>query len=79
MNLKQRLVEYLLLTGFVWIYYALVLPPVFFIPFFGWGMDEIVKWWVYGSPIEFLIAYPLAKMIVKIKPKIDKIVEGIEN
>ena len=78
MNLKQRLVEYLLLTGFVWIYYALILPPVFFIPFFGWGLDEIIKWWVYGSPIEFLIAYPLAKMIVKIKPKIDKIVENMK-
>ena len=78
MTPKQRLLDYLLLTGFVWIYYALVLPPVFFIPFFGWGMDEIIKWWVYGSPIEFLIAYPLAKMVVKIQPKITKFVENVK-
>ena len=75
MNKKQRLLDYLLLTGFVWIYYALVLPPVFFIPFFGWGLDEIIKWWIFGSPIEFVIAYPLAKMIVYVQPKITKWVQ----
>ena len=75
MNKKQRLLDYLLLTGFVWIYYALVLPPVFFIPFFGWGLDEIIKWWIFGSPIEFVIAYPLAKMIVHVQPKITKWVQ----
>lgn len=78
MNRKQRLVEYLLITSVVWIYYALVLPPTFFIPFFGWGTDEIIKWWIYGSPIEFVIAYPMGKILIKIAPRINKFIKRFE-
>ncbi len=69
MNPKQRLLEYLLLTGFVWGMYL-----AWLIPFQLWGVgleeDEFWTWLIWGTILEMFFTYPITKMAIKHGPKI---------
>jgi len=77
MKIQGKILQYFVVTSIAWAYYACILPLVFFIPFYGWGWDEIVKWWIIGSPIEFIIAYPLARILIKTDKSITEYCEKL--
>ncbi len=58
---------YLIITGAVWLFYAFTLP-VYFYFVFEWGWDEVIKWWITGTPVEFFLAVPLAYYLDKVTP-----------
>lgn len=69
MKLKQRILEYFLITGVVWLFYAMLLP-IYFYFVFHWGWNEVINWWITGTPVEFILAYPLGKILQRTTPKI---------
>ena len=74
MNLKQRLIDYLLITGFVWgMYLTWLIPFQLFAIHLTW--EQFVDWVVYGTLLEMLFTYPIAKAVAKYSPKITKWVE----
>ncbi len=74
LSLKQRLVDYSILTGFVWgMYLAWLIPFMLFWVQIEW--DEFVNWLVTGTLLEMVFTYPIAKMAIKFGPKITKWVE----
>ena len=76
MKLKSRIIEYLLITGVVWCFYALLLPIYFYFTF-HWNLNDVIKWWITGTPVEFILAYPLGKILSNLAPKITKYCENI--
>ena len=74
MNPKQRLIDYLLITGFVWgMYLTWLIPFQLFAIHLTW--EQFVDWVVYGTLLEMLFTYPIAKAVAKYSPKITKWVE----
>lgn len=61
------------MTGIVWSFYAGLLP-IYFYFVFHWGWTEIITWWITGTPVEFILAYPLTRIIVWTEPRINKLV-----
>lgn len=76
MNLKGRVYEYFLITGIIWCFYALLLP-IYFYFVFGWGYNDVIIWWITGTPIEFILAYPLGKILQRVTPKIKEFCESV--
>jgi hypothetical protein len=74
MNLKQRFVDYLIITSFVWaMYLAWLIPFMLFWVQMDW--DRFVNWLVTGTALEMVFTYPIAKAVAKYSPKITKYVE----
>lgn len=69
MTPKQRILEYFIITGIVWLFYATLLP-IYFYFVFSWTWDDVLTWWITGTPVEFILAYPLGKILQKTAPKI---------
>ena len=65
------------MTGIVWCFYAGLLP-IYFYFVFDWGWNEIIIWWITGTPVEFILAYPLTRIIVYVEPRVNKIMENKE-
>ena len=69
MNLRQRIVDYLLITSFVWVMYlAWLIPFQLFWIHLTW--EQFVDWVVYGTMLEMIFTYPIAKAVAKYSPKI---------
>jgi len=69
MNLRQRFIDYLIITGFVWgMYLAWLIPFMLFWVQIEW--DEFVNWLVTGTMLEMVFTYPIAKAVAKYSPKI---------
>jgi len=49
---------YFLITGGIWLFYALTLP-IYFYFIFNWGWNEVILWWTTGTLVEFALAFPL--------------------
>lgn len=71
---KQFLTKLLIMTGIVWCFYAGLLP-IYFYFVFNWGWDEIITWWITGTPVEFILAYPLTRIIIYVEPRVNKRIE----
>ncbi len=69
MNPKQRLLEYCLLTGFVWGMYLTWLIP-FQLWWVGLDWDQFTIWLIWGTVLEMFFTYPIAKTAIKHGPKI---------
>ena len=80
MNKKQRLFDYVLITGFVWGMYLIWLIP-FQLLWVGMPWDMFVTWITWGTLLEMIFTYPIAKMAIRYGPKITKWVEkiGVDN
>jgi len=69
MNLRQRIVDYFLITSFVWgMYLAWLIPFQLFWIHLTW--EQFVDWVVYGTMLEMIFTYPIAKAVAKYSPKI---------
>lgn len=69
MNLRQRIIDYLLITSFVWgMYLAWLIPFQLFWIHLTW--EQFVDWVVYGTMLEMIFTYPIAKAVAKYSPKI---------
>lgn len=62
-RIPKHIREYFIITGVVWLFYAVTLP-VFFHVVFDWGIEEVINWWIYGTPVEFILAYPQGKLVI---------------
>lgn len=62
--------KFFIMTGIVWVFYAGLLP-IYFYFIFQWGWNEIILWWITGTPVEFFLAYPLTRIIVYCEPKVN--------
>ncbi len=75
MKLRQRLVDYILITSFVWgMYLTWLIPFQLFWIKLTW--TQFVDWVVYGTMLEMIFTYPIAKAVAKYSPKITKYVEA---
>jgi len=69
MDLKQRVVDYLIITSFVWgMYLAWLIPFMLFWVQMDW--DKFINWLVTGTILEMIFTYPIAKAVAKYSPKI---------
>ncbi len=71
MQRKYIFLEYLSVTAFVWSLYLIWLVP-FQLYWVQMPWDMFMNWLISGTIAEFIIAYPIAKAIVKYVPKITK-------
>jgi len=69
LNKKQRLVDYLIITGFVWGMYLAWLIP-FMLLWVQMPWDLFINWLVTGTILEMIFTYPIAKAVAKYSPKI---------
>lgn len=71
MTPKQRIVEYLIITGFVWGLYLIWLIPF---QYYRVGLTDaqLIHWLLEGTAYEMVFTYPIAKMSIKYGPKITK-------
>jgi len=69
MNIRQRLVDYLIITSFVWgVYLAWLIPFMLFWVQMDW--DKFLNWLITGTALEMIFTYPIAKAVAKYSPKI---------
>jgi len=75
LNPKQRIVEYLIITGFVWGMYLIWLIPF---QYYRVGLSDaqLIHWLLEGTAYEMVFTYPIAKMSIKYGPKITKWVKS---
>ena len=76
MSPKQRFVDYACITMFVWTLYLIWLLPFQFL-FNHFTYEQLWNWLVYGTALEFVFTYPIAKTVVVVAPKITKWASGI--
>lgn len=69
MKLQYRLLDYLSITSFVWGMYLLWLVP-FQIFWIKLDATQFADWLFYGTILEYMFSYPIAKAIAKYAPKI---------
>lgn len=71
MSPKQRIVEYLIITGFVWGMYLIWLIPF---QYYRVGLTDaqLIHWLLEGTAYEMVFTFPIAKMSIKYGPKITK-------
>ena len=71
MTPKQRIVEYLIITGFVWGMYLIWLIPF---QYYRVGLTDaqLIHWLLEGTAYEMVFTFPIAKMSIKYGPKITK-------
>jgi len=65
----QWIVDYFLITGFVWGLYLIWLVPF---QYYRVGLTEaqLIHWLIEGTIYEMIFTYPLAKTVAKYTPKI---------
>ena len=69
MNLRQRVIDYLIITSFVWgMYLAWLIPFMLFWVQMDW--DKFLNWLITGTALEMIFTYPIAKAVAKYSPKI---------
>lgn len=66
MRTRGRIAEYFIITGIVWCCYGFALP-IYFVAVFDWTFPQIEKWWMTGTPVEFILAYPIGKLLWRVK------------
>jgi hypothetical protein len=71
MKFRNKIVEYLLVTILMTTFYYPALIPLLIV--FGLSWDKIGEYLLTGFGIDLLIAYPLAKILIKIFPIIQKL------
>jgi len=71
MNLKQRLIDYLLITSFVWGMFLIWLIP-FMLFWVGLEWDEFINWIVWGTIFQMIFSYPIIKATIKYGAHITK-------
>ncbi len=76
MELIKRIIDYLLITGFVWGMYLAWLIP-FQLYWVGLEWDQFTTWIIWGTVLEMIFTYPIAKTSIKYGPKITAWVEKI--
>lgn len=74
MNKIQRVIDYCLITGFVWGMYLIWLIP-FQLWWVGLEWDEFVTWLTWGTVLEMFFTYPISKTVIKYGPRITSWVE----
>lgn len=76
MELKKRVLDYFLITSFVWgMYLAWLIPfQIFWIKL---TYSQFMDWIIYGTMLEMIFTYPIAKAIAKYSPKITGWVEKL--
>lgn len=74
MELRKRILDYFLITSFVWAMYLAWLIP-FMLFYIGLEWDQFINWLVTGTLFEMVFTYPIAKAIAKYSPKITGWVE----
>lgn len=67
MKTQFRFLEYLCVTSFVWGMYLIWLIP-FQLLWVGMDWDMFMTWFIWGTFFEYIIAYPIAKAIVRWVP-----------
>jgi hypothetical protein len=75
MNKKQWVIDYALITSFVWGMYLCWLIP-FQLFLIGLTWEQFIDWLVYGTMLELIFTYPIAKSVAKYSPKITKWVKS---
>jgi len=76
MELKRRILDYFLITSFVWgMYLAWLIPFQLYWIQLSW--EQFTDWVIYGTMLEMVFTYPIAKMVTRYAPKITKWVEAI--
>ena len=63
MNLKARIVEYLIIVGISYGLYSMILTPLFYFSI-GLTFDQILSWLWQGFLVDLVIAYPAGKLII---------------
>lgn len=76
MDIRKRVLDYFLITSFVWGMYLLWLIP-FQIFWIKLTYSQFIDWIIYGTMLEMMFTYPIAKAIAKYSPKITKWVEAL--
>ncbi len=76
MDLKRRIVDYFLITSFVWGMYLLWLIP-FQLYWIQLSWEQFTDWVIYGTMLEMVFTYPIAKMVTRYAPRITKWVENL--
>lgn len=68
---KQRIIDYLLITGFVWGMYLIWLIPF---QYYRVGLTDaqLIHWLLEGTAYEMIFTYPIVKTSIKYGPKITK-------
>lgn len=71
MKIVNKIVEYLLVTILMTTFYYPALIPLLIV--FGLSWDKIAEYLLTGFAIDLIVAYPLAKILLRIFPTIQKI------
>ncbi len=69
MNKRQWVIDYALITSFVWGMYLVWLIP-FQLFLIGLTWEQFTDWIIYGTMLELIFTYPIAKAVAKYSPKI---------
>ena len=72
---KQRIIEYLMITGFVWGMYLIWLIPF---QYYRVGLTDaqLIHWLLEGTAYEMVFTYPIVKISIKYGPKITEWVKN---
>ena len=71
-DVVSRVVEYFIITPiFACAYLAVTIPWMVFI--IGLDSDQFYNFVTQSIMIDLVVAYPVAKLVLKLKPKIDKL------
>ena len=67
----ERLLNYLILTNAIWVYYIIVLTP-WLLTSVGMSFEQWSIWVIEGTPIELIVGYPLLRMMIYLDPRVKK-------
>ena len=71
MNKRQRFLDYLLITSFVWgLYLIWLIPFMLFWVGLAEHMDKFVNWIIWGTIFQMIFSYPIIKASIRYGPKI---------
>jgi len=76
MKLQAKVLEYLMIVGIAYGTYAIILTPVFYYGSVGMTLEQITDWLWQGLLIDLCIAYPVGKLIIKVRKKYKRLFDG---
>jgi len=76
MKLQAKILEYLMIVGIAYGTYAIILTPVFYYGSVGMTQEQIIDWLWQGLLIDLCIAYPVGKLIIKVRKKYKRLFDG---
>jgi len=76
MKPKNRIIDYLLITGFAWGLYLTWLIP-FQLWWVGMNWSQFTTWIIWGTILEMIVSYPTTKLCIRVCPKITRWVETL--